>query len=86
MKGRDLSIDVAIVGAGPYGLSLASHLRARGVGFRIFGQPMQSWRAHMPVGMQLTGRAFDEATLLLTADAYERETAWWKQRPPLGAS
>jgi aspartyl-tRNA(Asn)/glutamyl-tRNA(Gln) amidotransferase subunit A len=40
----------------------------------------------LPVGMQLTGRAFDEATLLLAADAYERETAWWKQRPPLGAS
>ena len=58
MKGRDLSIDVAIVGAGPYGLSLASHLRARGVGFRIFGQPMQSWRAHMPVGMQLKSEAF----------------------------
>jgi hypothetical protein len=58
VKGRDLSIDVAIVGAGPYGLSLASHLCARGIGFRIFGQPMQSWRAHMPAGMRLKSEAF----------------------------
>jgi 2-polyprenyl-6-methoxyphenol hydroxylase-like FAD-dependent oxidoreductase len=29
--------DVVIVGAGPYGLSLAAHLRARGISFRIFG-------------------------------------------------
>lgn len=35
--------DVAIVGAGPYGLSLAAHLRRQGVDFRIFGQPMQFW-------------------------------------------
>ena len=35
--------DVAIVGAGPYGLSLAAHLRRHGVDFRIFGQPMQFW-------------------------------------------
>src|SRR5262252_1951033 len=30
---------------------------------------------HLPIGLQLTGRAFDEATLLRTADAYERDTA-----------
>ena len=35
--------DVAIVGAGPYGLSLAAHLRSRGLDFRIFGQPMEFW-------------------------------------------
>ena len=58
MKGRELSIDVAIVGAGPYGLSMACHLRAREVGFRIFGQPMRSWRAHMLVGMQLKSEGF----------------------------
>jgi cation diffusion facilitator CzcD-associated flavoprotein CzcO len=47
------AIDVAIVGAGPYGLSIASHLSALGVRFRIFGVPMQTWRAHMPAGMYL---------------------------------
>ena len=36
----------------------------------------------LPVGMQLTGRLFDEATLLRVADAYERDTEWWKKEPP----
>src|SRR5690242_12004710 len=40
--------DVAIVGAGPYGLSIAAHLRARGVDFRIFGQPLIFWRRMLP--------------------------------------
>jgi pyridine nucleotide-disulfide oxidoreductase len=46
------------VGAGPYGLAVASHLRAHGIDFRIFGRPMQSWRAHMPSGMQLKSEGF----------------------------
>ena len=46
-------LDVAVIGAGPYGLSLASHLRSRGLDFRIFGEPMGSWKAHMPQGMLL---------------------------------
>jgi Pyridine nucleotide-disulphide oxidoreductase len=45
--------EVGIVGAGPYGLSLAAHLGAAGVGFRIFGSPMETWRKHMPEGMLL---------------------------------
>ncbi len=35
--------EVAIIGAGPYGLSIAAHLSARGIGNRIFGRPMQFW-------------------------------------------
>jgi aspartyl-tRNA(Asn)/glutamyl-tRNA(Gln) amidotransferase subunit A len=35
----------------------------------------------LPLGLQLTGRAFDESTLLKVADAYERATDWWKRRP-----
>ena len=38
------SSKVAIIGAGPYGPSIAVHLRARGIEFRIFGSPMNSWR------------------------------------------
>jgi FAD-dependent urate hydroxylase len=34
---------VAIIGAGPYGLSIAAHLAARHVEHRIFGRPMQFW-------------------------------------------
>jgi aspartyl-tRNA(Asn)/glutamyl-tRNA(Gln) amidotransferase subunit A len=37
----------------------------------------------LPVGLQLTGRRFDEATLLRVADAYERDTAWPTQLPPI---
>ncbi|MER5259025.1 MULTISPECIES: FAD-dependent oxidoreductase [unclassified Streptomyces] len=44
---------VAVIGAGPFGLSTAAHLRARGIPVRVFGDPMVSWRAHMPAGMLL---------------------------------
>jgi cation diffusion facilitator CzcD-associated flavoprotein CzcO len=44
---------VAVIGAGPFGLSTAAHLRARGIPVRVFGEPMVSWRDHMPAGMLL---------------------------------
>ena len=44
---------VAIIGAGPYGLSIAAHLKAAGVDFRIFGSPMNTWMTQMPRGMHL---------------------------------
>src|SRR5271165_92404 len=47
-----------IIGAGPYGLSIAAHLRHRGVPFRIFGRLMDSWKAHMPKGMCLKSDGF----------------------------
>ncbi|HEY2034563.1 MAG TPA: NAD(P)-binding domain-containing protein [Rhizomicrobium sp.] len=50
--------EVAIVGAGPYGLSLAAHLQARGVDYRIFGKPMDTWNAHMPKNMTLKSEGF----------------------------
>jgi thioredoxin reductase len=52
------STQVAIIGAGPYGLSLAAHLRARGIEFRIFGTPLHSWRTQMPKGMFLKSEGF----------------------------
>jgi aspartyl-tRNA(Asn)/glutamyl-tRNA(Gln) amidotransferase subunit A len=39
--------------------------------------------ARLPVGLQLTGRAWDEATLFRLADAYERATVWSTQHPPI---
>ncbi|HEV2702992.1 MAG TPA: NAD(P)-binding domain-containing protein [Steroidobacteraceae bacterium] len=51
-------IDVAIIGSGPYGLSLAAHLGPRGTPFRIFGIPMHSWRYRMPQGMHLKSDGF----------------------------
>jgi thioredoxin reductase len=53
-----MDTDVAIVGAGPYGLSLAAHLRADQVKHRIFGRPMDMWRNHMPEGMLLKSDGF----------------------------
>jgi hypothetical protein len=51
------SVDVAIIGAGPNGLSLAAHLRQHGVEHRIFGSPMQTWR-DMPKNMNLKSLGF----------------------------
>ncbi len=48
---------MAIVGSGPNALSLAAHLRARGVEFRIFGPPMKFWR-DMPTGINLKSFAY----------------------------
>lgn len=46
--------DVAVLGAGPYGLSAAAHLnRVRGLDVLAFGEPMSFWRENMPVGMLL---------------------------------
>ena len=50
-------IDVAIVGAGPYGLSIAAHLAQRRLSFRVFGKPMESW-LQMPCGMTLKSEGF----------------------------
>ena len=45
--------EVAVIGAGPYGLSVAAHLRHAGIATRVFGEPMSFWRHHMPKGMKL---------------------------------
>ncbi|HEX3810255.1 MAG TPA: NAD(P)-binding domain-containing protein [Rhizomicrobium sp.] len=52
------SCDVAIIGAGPYGLSLAAHLNSFGISFRIFGRPLDTWRNHMPQDMRLKSEGF----------------------------
>jgi hypothetical protein len=83
--------DVAIVGAGPYGLSVAAHLAARGVQFRIFGEAMHSWRTNMPKAMFLKspGRASNlsdpvgEHTLENFCKATGREYSDW-ERPISG--
>jgi FAD-dependent urate hydroxylase len=44
-------LDVAVIGAGPFGQSVAAHLAHRQV--RVFGEPMQTWRTRMPQDMLL---------------------------------
>ena len=51
-------LEIVVVGAGPYGLSMAANLRHRGISFRIFGRLMDSWVSHMPVGMKLKSDGF----------------------------
>jgi cation diffusion facilitator CzcD-associated flavoprotein CzcO len=51
-------VNTVIIGAGPYGLSLAAHFRHQGIRFRIFGRVMDSWIAHMPRGMMLKSDGF----------------------------
>jgi thioredoxin reductase len=50
--------DIAIIGAGPYGLSLAAHLNQQRLSNRVFGTPMKLWRDHMPKGMHLKSDGF----------------------------
>ena len=70
--------DVAIVGAGPYGLSVAAHLRRSGRSVRQFGLPMHLWRANMPRGMFLKSQGFasnlSDPAGQLTLAAFCRET------------
>lgn len=51
-------VDVTVIGAGPYGLSLAAHLSAAGVSYRHLGVPMRLWREAMPEGMFLKSQGF----------------------------
>jgi FAD-dependent urate hydroxylase len=66
-------INVAIVGAGPYGLSAAMHLRRAGVEVLVFGDPMSFWRT-MPAGMLLrsnwTATCIGEYQGPLSLDSY----------------
>ncbi len=57
----------------------------------LTGQPSISvpcgyTREHMPVGLQITGRAWDEPTVLRIAHAYEQATPWHLDRAPLPAA
>ncbi len=67
------SVDVAVLGAGPYGLATTAHLRRAGVDVRIIGDPMSFWRT-MPVGMVLrsnwTATCIAEYEGPLSLDAY----------------
>lgn len=77
--------EVVVVGAGPYGLSMAAHLNACGVNVRVFGEAMSFWERHMPAGMCL--RSPWEASQLsdparsLTIDAFQSATGVSVSRP-----
>jgi len=70
-----LDSEIAIVGAGPYGLSAGAHLKARGIEIRIFGEPMEFWDRKMPGGMLLrsprVASTISDPGLRHTLEAYE---------------
>jgi thioredoxin reductase len=66
--------DVAVIGAGPYGLSLAAHLASRGIDYRIFGKPLSTWSQHMPKNMVLKSDGF--ASNLSAPSADSTMKAW----------
>src|SRR5262249_42748864 len=45
--------EVAVIGAGPYGLGVAAHLKAAKIETRVFGEAMSFWQRHMPKQMML---------------------------------
>ena len=68
---------VAVLGAGPYGLAAAVHLRSlKGLDVRVFGEPMEFWRTGMPRGMFLrsawSASSIADPHAALTLDAYKR--------------
>ncbi len=70
--------DVVILGAGPYGLSTAAHLRGRGLDVAIFGKPLKLWRENMPYGMLL--RSYWWATNLSDPQKKYQFTQYFKER------
>jgi len=50
--------EVVVIGAGPFGLSISTHLRGRGIDHLIVGRPMDTWRSHMPAGMYLKSEPY----------------------------
>ena len=75
-------IPVTIIGAGPYGLSIAAHLRALGIRFRILGKAMESWSVLMPKGMLLKSEGF--ASSLRDPDGYTLKSFCEERGLPYG--
>jgi thioredoxin reductase len=50
--------DALIIGAGPFGLSISAHLHELGVDHVIVGRTMDTWRTHMPAGMNLKSEPY----------------------------
>jgi cation diffusion facilitator CzcD-associated flavoprotein CzcO len=71
--------DVAIIGAGPYGLAAAAHLRSvKGLEVSVFGEAMSFWERNMPIGMFLrsnwTATQIASPDQTLTLEAYQAAT------------
>lgn len=54
-------------------------------GLPAISVPAGFTQAKLPVGLQLIGRAFDEASLFRVGDAYEQDAPWWREKPAVVA-
>jgi pyridine nucleotide-disulfide oxidoreductase len=76
---------VAVIGAGPYGLSAAAHLRFANVSVAVFGRAMDFWQNHMPAGMLLRSpweaSHFSDPLRCLTLDSYYAQRRLEKDEP-----
>lgn len=81
-------IDFAVVGAGPYGLAAAAHLRGAGRSLQVFGPPLQFWRSQTPKGMLLRspydGSNIGDPTGAWTIRAFEAHRGAPVHRPITG--
>ena len=68
--------EVAVIGAGPYGLSAAAYLQRAGADPYVIGQPMAFWKRNMPAGMLL--RSKDEASNIAAPQKYLSIVAYAK--------
>ena len=79
------SCEIAIIGAGPYGLSIAAHLRAGGLEPLVFGRVMSFWKQSMPEGMLLRspweGSHIGDPSRGLTLDHFGASVRTRRQEP-----
>jgi len=69
--------DVAIIGAGPYGLSCAAQLKSQGIDFRIFGQPMIFWQRMLP---KINLKSPDFGTNIYTREPGNTFVEWCREK------
>jgi lysine/ornithine N-monooxygenase len=74
-KAASVKLEVAVIGAGPYGLSAGVHLKAKGIPACVFGEPMEFWANKMPEGMLLrsprVASSLSDPDKAFTLEAYE---------------
>jgi pyruvate/2-oxoglutarate dehydrogenase complex dihydrolipoamide dehydrogenase (E3) component len=73
-----------VIGAGPYGLSVAAHLKGQGVPTMIFGKTMEFWQ-QMPAKMYLksvwTASTFSDPEGAYSLNQYAQQTKTPRQEP-----
>jgi cation diffusion facilitator CzcD-associated flavoprotein CzcO len=83
--GTSNDCEIAVIGAGPYGLSIAAHLTECGIATHTFGESMSFWRRNMPKGMKLRSpwRAtnLSDPNKALSLDAYSRSESVARVEP-----